>query len=348
MDFGKGRYLAMVLLCVVASTYTSYHGIKSATGLGIGMVFAAVLAIALFSLNVSFSREKTRDGHIRSTTVLIFLFPLFFSTASNFNYFFSSYMKKNEARATYDDAYSEYLQNMQTLRQIASQDEEATDYEGRRKQLGLEFDRLQAQIRDSNAPGFGAKALSHMNTIELVLQKPITRLRVPGVKTDESRNQDFFDSYKKMVESAFLKGKSQRIFDLEELVGDISAAMSASSQTNRTAKSRSADLASNVDGFKSEVGEYKTEAIRLNLPVQDVVSRISSEDAELGEIMYSLHSGFVEWRNPVSTVLCLLFSLFLDLMPLFVVIGSRTSESDRYVNNQDHKRVRPISIDKRA
>lgn len=324
-------YIALVLICVAVSTWSSFHGFFT-TLKALAWPVAAGIGICLFASDISIKEKLDRNDRIRGP-LLLFSIALIFSAMSNFNYFYSNFMTANVAQSAYSDAYHRFEDNMDVAAGALVSDPLYADVARDRAYVEQELINLRSEATDPNNPGIGPKARGHMTNIEARLGSPINQLALPPNRLDAVLQ--FLDLYEQNVTRAMNRDHEAVLASFDPILRGIAKDVERFKDISEDIAAGRADFnAGQKIRFISEIQEmtvfYETKVNNLLSSGTEPISFtfVSPIDGKLGEIVYSLNHGLILRPAIGVTILSFLLSIFIDVIPiLFAVLLLNRKES---------------------
>lgn len=323
-------YMIIMVICVIVSTILSYLGLRS-TFEFMTLPTTAVICLLLLAADIAINHNvRYRRG--LAGPLFVLSIGLFMSTLSNFTFLYTNFMTRDVARETYLVAWAKFQENMENAKTALRRDpqyieglELAQQQSERDAQIDRELANLERQALDALNPGIGDLARVHRVAIERLLNVSLTPLAIP-----DSRNraaiQAWLTQFKQLVEDVRSKAP-QTSLPFTNIINDIDGSLDRFEQQVRELQGAGyPSPAEQVDAIESMQTETRAVASIVNAalsPISRKVELVAIEpgDARLGEIVYTLYNGFIQRPNPTATIVALLFSLFVDLLPLLYALA---------------------------
>lgn len=323
-------YIIIMMVCVIVSTFLSYLGLKSSFGymtIPTTIVIFVLLLAADVAINHAVRMRKSLGGPL-----FILLVGLIISTLSNFTFLYTNFMTRDVARDTYLVAWSEFQENMENAKSVLRRDpqyidglriaEQESELEAR---IDQELANLRRQVLDRNNPGVGIEAQIHVDNIERLLATTLTDLAVPDSR-NRSALEVWLTEFEQLVSE--VRSKTPRanlpfaniIQDADEL---LAAFKTEVNELRQAGFSTPAEQVGAIERMQTEAREVESIVNAALSPGERRVefSTVEPGDARLGEIVYTLHNGFIQRPNMTATGISLLFSFFIDLLPLLFALA---------------------------
>ena len=157
-----------------------------------------------------------------------------------------------------------------------------------------------------------------MTTVDEILGREITNLRVPPVGSDMSVVNAWYSRYRTAAEDILgLTLETTQAGEAQSLIGRIDVALLEFDSADRVVATK---------GGLDALAEMST----VSLDVERKANTLLSEDARvnhtsidptlgrLGEIVYAFQNGFGEMPNPMATFVSLLLASLVDILPLLL------------------------------
>ena len=318
-------YYLLVFLCIGISLFLTYYGFEKTFG-PLTIYFTVVIGLLLFAADYLIQRNRER-GLPWVPAFLLFLLAAVFSGLSNFNYLYTNFMTSDVLAATVREQYRVFQEDLTGTRAQLLDQQAVSAEDFRRQRIENELQNMWTQMNDPERPGCGERCAGHIDSINALLGENVTELRRPGRESSPAQRKRFYDAFRNRVQETLdnqnATGRSQEIRSVVNLINE------------RLAYYGNADdaLRAGVDlGILSQLSD-DTEGIEREanavLPGGQKVDHryIDPTLGRLGEIVYSLKNGFVEVPSPSSTVMALILSIMVDLVPiLYALVAFRAGE----------------------
>lgn len=319
-------YLMINITCVGISTYATWEGFKSIFGV-LSAPVAGVIGLTLFAANTML-REDLRSGIRPVGALTMLIVAMCASSVSNFNFFYTYALTDRVASDTLLKANDQFNRIMLRLESSIDSAPSVAAAKSRRDQVEAEIRALRAEAADRNEPGIGVQALGHIENLKRLLPNAIADLRPPATSAAPE------------VVKLYVADVERLVF--EELVAT-EARIKATGVRDQVeqAKSTGAKIFLESNQLPMWASKGKVEAIdkleflaretttSVNQAVADAggkrldakeVEPVRGIDARLGEIVFSLRSGFIERPYPGYSAFALLASIGVDIIPLLFAI----------------------------
>jgi len=317
-------YLIITLICVLVSTYASFQGYKTTLRL-LAFPGALLIGMGLFASDMVI-KDGIRSRQAPLGALVFFAIVLLFSTMSNFNHFYTNFMQNKAAQTTYIDAYQKFESNMGVAKNVIAKDPEYSSAIKTEKYVKQELTNLRNQSQDPNNPGIGIEARGHQENIQDQLDVRVTNFAYPN-NADATSVKNWVDTFEVAALSNLEQQLSPTLLKYEGTLNDIDTYL-------RDYKKKTESV--NNDGWRFSaidklnlVDEISQTTRRLEGQVNNLVvgeqadldmDYISKEEGQLGEIVYTLHHGFIRRPNVGVTMLSMILSMFIDLLPLLFAL----------------------------
>lgn len=319
----NGIYYIVTIICVGISTYASYGGLRVSLG-ELAIAGAALIGLVLFASDLGFSRARQYRGASFAAPAVAFLFVLFFSTASNFNHFYTYYQEDSVASESYQEAVRRYQALTVEAREILESDPAIAGALEGRAALEDRLVNLRDQLLDPQRPGFGARSREIVR--EIYAQLPtMTELAEPSPGERDIA-----------VLTQWYQGFAPRVLDNFDRSADVSAEL-------REANAIKSEMQLRLEGWRGDIPAFQAntaggsdaavtaiETMNGELSAfRDRVNAVLSSDvwtfespapdprsAEIGDIVETFQSALSSSQNIGVTIWSVVLSLFIDLIPI--------------------------------
>ncbi len=328
-------YYLLVALCIGISSYLTYFGFQR-TFLGLTPLFTAVIGLLLFLADYLMQRNRER-GDPWMPAFLLFVVAAFFSGTSNFNYLYTNFMTKDVLTTTMREQYVVFQDDLNATSAKLGGLDTVRDEVNLRNRVETELEQLLAQMNDPGRPGCGERCEQHIATINALVGVPLTDIARPGTAASITDRQAFYDTIRELALQALdNRPDAQGYKAVQALRGRIAERLRFY-DTADNAINAGADL-SLLANLSQESIDFERQA-NLLLPSDAAVNHtyIDPTLGRLGEIVYSLRNGLIERPNLGATILALILSVVVDIIPVFVAfVAFRPGESATISTSSDH------------
>lgn len=318
-------YLAIVIICVSVSGYTTYVGSHSMFGgaLLAGM-FAALVGLCLFGADIMI-RDKLLAGGKPVISVIFLFAAIGASSLSHFNYFFTTFEGAEIARTAYREEFVRFEQNMAIARTAVGAERDYSEHAILAAYVESEATKLRDQMLDPENKGVGAEALVYVNNIKRTLGSSLTDINLPApTERDDKVLIAWYDNFMRVARAAVALKASARVRDGDALL----ATMQARRDEFATFLRRINDAEDNVPRESvtqkiQAMADYSSEVETSLLArghAQPEFERIVTGTSRTGEITFSL-SRVGGGQGLDVALLAIGLSLFIDLAPLGFAIA---------------------------
>ena len=337
-NFFKAIYYLLVIACVGVSSYLSYKGFRSSFA-ELALPFTFILGIGLFGADALLQRARERGASVWPP-LLIFAFFAVFSSASNFNHIYTTFMQGDVVRQTLDSQYARFRNNLIEARESL---EDTNAYQFTREQrtnLDRELDRLKSQIFDPLRPGCGERCDIHLSAIERILGKPLSDTARPPLGSPRETVETWFNGVTLSAQRDLETSAQTTSYPAIASVLDQIAQLLAAYDTPKRALAASDGLATLTDlaDASEEIERRANAALPTDAKVQ--LEPIDRTMGRLGEIVFSFENAFKERPNILATILSLILATVIDLFPVvfaLVAFGPETGRVGQTANGRRDK-----------
>ncbi len=343
-NFFRLIYYILVIACVGVSSYLSYKGFKSSFG-ELALPFTFILAIGLFGADALLQRNRERGASV-FPPLLIFTCFAVFSTVSNFNHIYTTFMQGDVVRQSLTSEYGVFRNNLTSTRERLLQTDAYKFTMERRADLERELARLESQAFDQLRPGCGERCQVHLRTISDILGKPLSDTAIPPIGSDSDVVRAWYDNVKTAALRDFDALSTTNDFPaLSALLEDIDASLRAYDTPDRALAADQGLAVLNTLANESEEIERRANAILPTGSERVQHAKIDRTMGRLGEIVYSLENAFVQRPNILATILSLILASIIDIFPVIFALVAFSPEAGRVGTTQRSRRGSPVPLD---
>lgn len=315
-------YIFIVLICVGISTWASYGGLKVSLG-QVAYLGAALIGLTLFAADLGMNDAKRNNRPI-SRALFIFLFALVFSTASNFNYFYTQYFEAQFSRGNYVTAVNGLERNIRSGQQRLGEDPAIRATEERSSSLSTLTLNLREQVLDPNNPGVGPRAIEIIRQIKAALPE-MTDLAFPARAANATQNEEWLKRFEELVDSNLRETVPPELTSYYDLRQDMERTLrfykERIAQFQTATGADSALAVTLIENMASKTSEYEARVNRIvGAPDWVAPVQLRASDARLGEIVETFKSVFTQSGDFGVAIWSLVLSLFIDLIPLIYAL----------------------------
>ena len=318
-------YLGLTLLCVGISMYLSYYGYYT-NFQGLALPFTLVIGLGLFGSDLLIRQKRLNGQSLLQPLSLFFVFA-FFSAISNFNYLYTNFMQQEVLESTLNEQYAVFAADLSRTRSTLLGLPQVRGLEDQSRELERELTLLEAQVSDPLRPGCGSRCQAHIQAIHEILGRPLTDLALPEVGATTAMVDTWYANFAATARIDLRRGTWTSDLDaINGLVRRIDSELSRFHGRMRDGgNERSLDLLTELSDVSRELERAARSIAGTGALVEHTV--IIPTLGRLGEIVFSLHNGFVDRPNIGVTLLSALLGIIVDFFPVLfaMVIFGRDS-----------------------
>lgn len=319
----KVIYYLIVVFCVAISAYLSFFGFLSLTR-EVTLLWVIVLALGLLGADIVIQGHRS-EGKPLLIPLICFLGFAMFSIASNFNYVYSSFMKRDAVVEALSNQLDVFRNDLVKTRGLLSEDARVQNISQDDVDLTRELDRLELQVLDPLRPGCGARCRSHMRNIERILGKPLSDLAVPAPGQNLEVYTDWLNRTREAILTDWkeirLRGEAGPYMSI---IDDIDKGLENFSTTpNDIADTRGLSALQEMSDISSSIERRANSVLKTEIPIDH--TDIDASQGRLGELAYTFRNAFVQMPNPLVTVMALILSSIVDFFPLIFALMAFSS-----------------------
>ena len=313
-------FYPLLVICVSISTFAFYFGIEQTLG-QLTLPGTIVIALMLFGSTLAINEARFRKNGQLIGPFVLFAVALIFSTASNFNYFYTRYFQLDLSRSTARTALHNFKLDIGAARTALDADQKLTQVVGLRGEIDKGLLSLRNEITDPLNSGAGPKAQGIINDLKRRLPS-LTLPTLPGTR-DKDELLKWYASFEKIVYDHLALAANANQKDYLALARDMNDAYAF--YTNAVeALHRAADAPALVPDMLEEMSrkmvEY-TAAVNKLVTVGPKEWKpphsIDPEAGRVGDIVRTISSVFKDGGDPRIALWAIIVSLFIDLAPIF-------------------------------
>lgn len=352
-------YLLVTTICVGISTFSSILGLRSLLN-ELAIPFGIMIGLTLFASD--FMIQKGRKNGRWGRPLLMLLFAMIFSVVSNFNFFYTNAISHRAIDNRLQIAYQTYDRNLGSAISILSSSDDFKTKSERERYIRAELNNLRDEALDKNQFGIGPESKFHIENIKTALGEPLANVEYPALGTSNAENAG--------IVSEWIDAFEARVSIRLNLIDEQNAVIEARSEFERkreTAGNKRAEILNGSEDEKMALvrsWERDTPSVETRLlqalegsatgilSIDAISDPISADGMDLGEIYYSLHDGFVLRTDFFVTVVALLASVLIDIIPLLFAllliseVRSTGAENDEEINHgwfRKAKSIKPLT-----
>lgn len=312
-------FFLILFVCVVISTLASYEGLyptlREYSALG-----AAIIALLLFVSNIVMKQNRQRGLGV-GRPLMIFGVALIVSTLSNFNFFYSNFLGRDTAAASFATNYQSFNTNVEAAETLLGNDPQLSSALARRAEVRQELDNLRAQALDPLNPGLGPEAQKHISAIYAMLPGLTPKAREG--RNDASLLTRWLAEFDELVVgrlNATAPAELRRYFELKQ---SIERAQEDLDRFNIELRKPGA-TAAKVE-IEEQIRVMRDSSAELEVVVNELVTtqerwtlprEIDTESGKTGDIVRTLQTVLSGYGNTGVALIALCLSLFIDLVPI--------------------------------
>jgi hypothetical protein len=310
-------YLFVTAICVAVSTWSSFQGFRSLFGL-LALPIALVIGAALFACDLVIQRNR-REGLPLWGAVLMLAIAACPSAVSNYSFFYTNALRDRVGAERFQEAYAVFDRNLGAALAALRSEDGRRRYEALRADAREELAALRAEMLDPRNLGLGDKARAHLEALERLTPRAL-QTPAPPISHDEAELLSWVDRYESLV-----------LDQLDRMAADDApgAAITDIEARRADAQAHFAVLqAAPLDERRRQIAAWEIETAAVEtLATQALpgatplaLKPVRAVDAELGEIVYSLRSGFLERPSLGTTAFALSAAVLIDVFPLILAL----------------------------
>lgn len=316
----NGLFYLLLIAFLVISFNATFYGLKPTLDFLAGFGTVGII-IALFgsTMMIHWLRRSSPDASILGPVAMLGL-ALIVSTASNVNFFYTTYLQRDLSRNAVESALESFKIDIEDAKKTLRADDKLAQVIGFRAEIERLLGNLREQMLDPLNPGFGAKSAAIMAEIKQKLPS-VTELALPASRRKEDL-LGWYGRYEKVVRDNLGATVSDQQKDYLALVRDMDADYASYTLAAETLKRegnaaliRDAHeaMARKLTEYQASVNRLLTMSSRSWTPPRP----IDPEANRIGDIVRTWGSVFKGEGDPRALFWTIVASLIIDLFPLF-------------------------------
>ncbi|MEO0854600.1 MAG: hypothetical protein AAFY15_14010, partial [Cyanobacteria bacterium J06648_11] len=311
-------YLLVTVICVAVSTWSTFQGFRSLLGI-LSLPVSLVIGAILFATDYVIQQVSRTGGKLTGPITLLVL-AMFFSGTSNFNYFYTNAMGSRVATDRLQDAYQTFEVNMLAADSALRQRDFVQNLDSMKAEIENELVSLRAEMLDPNNSGYGEKAQSHRARIEELLPKRLQQKAPPRDGATPAELDEWVFEFRVLVETQLNSlEQSNEITDVlaeienaREIAADQFAEMQGAAQPSTTKIRQISEWELETERIEALTNRSLIDNGGSSVPL--ILDPIRAVVAELGDIVYSLRSAFIDRDDIGVTIFASIASIIIDIL----------------------------------
>lgn len=327
-------YFGVVVLCVSFSTFTTFKGSEAMVGgWQLAAMLAAIVALCLMAADFRIRDDILNQGRVNALAIGLLAAAILISSLSHFNYFFTSFQGSQIARDAYRTQVARFEENMAIAAEALRNHGPLAEHSLRTQGVESGLARLRTELDDPSEQGFGEDAFGVTMQVRQLVGSEMAPLDDPDLgESREAVYNPWYETFTREARAALSRLKPPEATADENQINAIIAARAevATFQTDISDPDSPVGAAAvmtetqELFDFSNEVRVYMIG--RGLLDQAQEFTDINTREGETGEIAYTLAQA-ARPQNLLVTMLSIVLSLFVDLVPLLFALATfRQSE----------------------
>jgi hypothetical protein len=204
-------YMFVTAACVGMATYSTYFGYLSLLDV-VALPFALVIALGLLACDIAILRQR-RDGLPVRWIVMMLLLLTALSAGSNFNYFYTNFMRDTIVSARLQLADRDFDAN--TRAALNAIDKETRPFREATAEINRILNILSSEVTDPRNEGWGTRAQANLKEIYDRLSRLNERVqegKLPPPKAARKENEAALEIIKGKVGASLMAAEKANPF----------------------------------------------------------------------------------------------------------------------------------------
>lgn len=331
-----GIYIVVTIACVGMATMSTYFGYVTLLKY-MALPFAVVVALGLVACDIKILMQR-RDGKSVFWTVAMLLLLTALSAGSNFNYFYTNFMREGVVSERLQMAQQNFDANVRTA--LTAVDGETKPFRDQKAAIERLLVTLTNEVTDPRNEGWGTRALGYLKEITDLLdqlKQPIQGGRPPASRSKPQENLAFLERIKGQVNSAVAAAEKTDPFIAVSRRIETARAdqLQSISKLNVSSPLELVSYQDKINAIKA----FEAVAIAIERDVRDTFNRqrkpvtiqmrpTRHEGIELDTIPNTLRMALVERPNDLAALMAAALAVLIDIIPLLFALAFIQKISD--------------------
>lgn len=316
-------YILISITCVAVSGWSTYYGFLVLLQ-ELTLPVTGVIVAGLFICDLAILKARQQGQSILGATFVLLLFVAA-SAASNFNYFYTNFMRQDVVAGRLQEAARTFDENMRLAENAIRA--KAT-LPAAIASIRDDLRRLSDEVRDPSAKGFGPRARPLVT--QIVGKTQIQEPALPPAGAPPEVNEKVLATITERV-NAKIAAMSEGD-PLMRVLGSIEQKKAQQQQRLKIAALAQDSIDAGVWARIAAIDAWENDTLLVEREVRQALTLAgspatitlkkptSSTGTGLGSIPDSIRSGFFEMPNPFATVLAASAAVMIDIIPLLVAL----------------------------
>ncbi len=311
----------IVILASGFSAYTTYLGFSYDIPAFLAFALALIIGIGLLSINFKL-REARRTATGLGGPLVAFLFIFVFSFVSNTNAIYTFFLQRDIVGQTQEEAWRVFDSETTNVLAELDRDPQLVRFEAQKTALAIARQNLKEQIVDSNNPGLGSLAQSHLNEVSEILGTGLTPLRAPDPSAPMAQHQAYAERLDTFIadqaQTEFANGDGVAFVELTDKIHQLRGFYEDKIRSKEYRSDTTDLMKRDLDAITFKARDLLDKDLKL--------ATINNSADATGSFQYTW-TNFVNWISPAAIILSVLLGALLDILaPVLALLLYRSEE----------------------
>ena len=311
----------IVILASGFSAYTTYLGFSYDIPAFLAFALALIIGIGLLSINFKL-REARRTATGLGGPLVAFLFIFVFSFVSNTNAIYTFFLQRDIVGQTQEEAWRVFDSETTNVLAELDRDPQLVRFEAQKTALAVARQNLKEQIVDSNNPGLGSLAQSHLDEVSEIIGTELTPLRAPDPSAPTAQHRAYAERLDTFIadqaQTEFANGDGVAFVELTDKIHQLRAFYEDKIRSKEYRSDTTDLMKRDLDAITFKARDLLDKDLKL--------ATINNSADATGSFQYTW-TNFVNWISPAAIILSVLLGALLDILaPVLALLLYRSEE----------------------
>ena len=311
----------IVILASGFSAYTTYLGFSYDIPAFLAFALALIIGIGLLAINFKL-REARRTATGLGGPLVAFLFIFVFSFVSNTNAIYTFFLQRDIVGQTQEEAWRVFDSETTNVLAELDRDPQLVRFEAQKTALAIARQNLKEQIVDSNNPGLGSLAQSHLDEVSEILGTGLTPLRAPDPSAPMAQHQAYAERLDTFIadqaQTEFANGDGVAFVELTDKIHQLRGFYEDKIRSKEYRSDTTDLMKRDLDAITFKARDLLDKDLKL--------ATINNSADATGSFQYTW-TNFVDWISPAAIILSVLLGALLDILaPVLALLLYRSEE----------------------
>ena len=311
----------IVILASGFSAYTTYLGFSYDIPAFLAFALALIIGIGLLAINFKL-REARRTATGLGGPLVAFLFIFVFSFVSNTNAIYTFFLQRDIVGQTQEEAWRVFDSETTNVLAELDGDPQLVRFEAQKTALAIARQNLREQIVDSNNPGLGSLAQSHLNEVSEIIGTRLTPLRAPDPSAPMAQHQAYAERLDTFIadqaQTELANGDGVAFVELTDKIHQLRGFYEDKIRSKEYRSDTTDLMKRDLDAITFKARDLLDKDLKL--------ATINNSADATGSFQYTW-TNFVNWISPAAIILSVLLGALLDILaPVLALLLYRSEE----------------------